>query len=241
MVTLIIGLWFWRKRTPALRGIKGNFNTHELLRSSMPLFWMSVVQLVTLWSSTLMLGIWASSADVGIFGVADRTARLLSFFLMAVNSIAAPKFAALYKQNNILALERTARNSAALVTAMAAPLSLLFLIMPDWVIGMFGLEFSSGGIVLSILSVGQLINVVTGSVGFLLMMCGYESLMRNIIAICAVISVITNLLLIPTLGVVGAALATATTLSLQNILSAIFVWRRLGICTIPLFGRWIGK
>jgi len=237
VITLIVGLWCWHRNTSQLRGVKGDFNTRELLRSSMPLFWMSVVQLVTLWSSTVILGMWANSSDVGIFGVASRTARLLSFLLVAVNSIAAPKFAALYARGDVMTLERIARNSASMVTVLAAPMFLLFMIMPRWIMGIFGLEFETGGLVLSILAVGQLVNVAAGSAGFVLMMCGYERLMRNTIAICAVISIVSNVLLIPRLGVVGAGLATVITLSSQNIIAAVFVWRRLGICTLPTFRR----
>ncbi|OEU69195.1 MAG: hypothetical protein BA863_00145 [Desulfovibrio sp. S3730MH75] len=98
----------------------------------------------------------------------------------------------------------------------------------------FGKQFAAGGLVLSILAVGQFVNVITGSVGFVLMMCGYERLLRNNIALCAFINLALNYLLIPSLGAIGAAIATATTLILQNLIAAGLVWWRLGIMTIPL-------
>ena len=41
-------------------------------------------------------------------------------------------------------------------------------------------------------------------------------------------------MLIPAFGVVGAAIASATTLSLQMIIATIMVWQKLGILTISL-------
>jgi O-antigen/teichoic acid export membrane protein len=233
VTTLAIGYRLWHKATPHLRNLVGCFDTVELLNSSMPLFWMGCLHQVTIWSSTLMLGIWGSPADVGIFGVANRTSILISFVLIAVNSIAAPKFAALYRRGEIEALGHTARSCTKLMTLMAAPALLLFLLAPGRVMGIFGPEFIGGGLTLSILAVGQFVNVVTGSVGFVLIMTGNEHLMRNNIAFCALTIVILNYILIPIWGAVGAAIASAITLILQNITATILVWRKHGLWTLP--------
>jgi len=233
-LTLLVGIWRWRKATPQLGNFEACFATTRLLQSSIPLFWVAVLQLVITWSSNLMLGIWASSVDVGLFSIANRTAMLTSFILVAVNSIAAPKFAALYGQGNMEALGSTARNSAKLMTMVAMPLLVVFLFAPGWIMAIFGRQFTVAGPVLSILAVGQFVNVITGSVGFVLMMCGYERLWRNNLALCAFINLAMNYLLIPPLGAIGAAIATATTLIFQNLIAAGLVWWRLGIMTIPL-------
>lgn len=43
-----------------------------------------------------MLGIWADNTDVSLFAVAWRTAVLITFVLLAVNTTAQPKFAELF-------------------------------------------------------------------------------------------------------------------------------------------------
>jgi O-antigen/teichoic acid export membrane protein len=88
--------------------------------------------------------------------------------------------------------------------------------------------------VLSILAIGQFVNVITGSVGYLLTMCGYERLQRNNFAVCAVLSVLLNVLLVPRMGAIGAAIATAATLAVQMLIAAAIVWRKLGVITVPL-------
>jgi O-antigen/teichoic acid export membrane protein len=237
-LTMLVGFWRWRAATTELDGVVGKFDTSVLLQSSVPLFWISCLQLVIASSSTVILGLLGSSADVGIYNSAYRTAMLTSFVLMAVNSISAPKFAALHQQGDLAALGRIARKSAILMALLASPILAAFILFPARVMGLFGEQFTSGAPVLSILAVGQFINVVTGSVGWILIMCGYERLMRNNIAMCAVISITLNLLLIPRLGVIGAAIATAATLALQMIIGAALVWKKLGLVTIPF---WFGS
>lgn len=234
---LLLGLLLWRNAIKPLGMASSQFRTKTLLQSSIPLFWVSVLQLITHYTSTLMLGIWRDSSQVGIFSAANRTATLISFVLIAVNSIAAPKFAALFKQGDLNALRRTAQNSAKLMALVASLPLLVFLILPGWVMSVFGPQFVAGKAALSILSLGQFVNVVTGSVGFVLIMSGHETVMRNITTFVAVINLVANLVLIPSMGLLGAAIATAITLGLQNLLAAEMVWRHLGIWTLPLPAR----
>ena len=191
------------------------------------------MQMVITWTASISLGIWGTTADVGIYNVAARTAMLTNVILIAVNTIVAPKFAALYLKGDLDALGSIARNSAKLMTVIAIPVLLLFISAPGWVMGIFGSQFSDWGVVLAIISLAQFINVATGSVSFLLMMCGFERLMRNNVVFCAGLNVVLNLILVPWLGVIGAALSAALTIATMNIVSAILVWHAMRIRTIP--------
>lgn len=232
-LTALLGIIFWRAATPQLTAIKANFSTSELLSSSLPLFWVTSMQMVITWTASISLGIWGTTAEVGIYNVAARTAMLTNVILIAVNTIVAPKFAALYLKGDMEALGSIARNSAKLMTVIAIPVLLLFFSAPGWVMGIFGSQFSDWGVVLAIISFAQFINVATGSVSFLLMMCGFERLMRNNIVFCAGLNVLLNVTLVPWLGVIGAALSAALTIAMMNIVSAILVWHALRIRTIP--------
>lgn len=232
-VTSIAGFWLWRSATAGARGVKGHFDTGKMLGSSMPLLWISAIGLGISTASTFILGIWGTKADIGIFGVASRTAILISFLMIAVNSIAAPKFAALYRLGDMEALGSTARSSAKLLTVLVAPVLLFFMIFPSSVMGLFGEQFRQWGNVLRILAAGQFANVVTGSVGYLLMMSGNERLLRKNIAYTALLNLLLNLLLIPGMGVTGAAIATSVSLALQNVHASYLVYRKIRIVTIP--------
>jgi O-antigen/teichoic acid export membrane protein len=234
VLTALMGYMMWRMATPQLRNSIGHFETRQLLRSSVPLFWVASMNLLMGCTASFLLGIWGTNAEVGIFGVAYRTAMVTGYILIAVNSIAAPKFASLYKQGDMAALGSVARNSAKLMTLAASPILLLFVLFPGWVMRLFGPQFVEGAAVLIILALGQFVNVATGSVGYLLMMSGHERLMRNNIVCIAILNVVMCLLLIPWAGAIGAAIATAISLSAMNLVSVVLVYSRLSILTLPI-------
>lgn len=192
--------------------------------------------LVMSMTDTTLLGVWADSESVGIYGVAKRTALLTSFMLVAVNTIVAPKFAELYAQGDRRALSALARNVAKLMTLAATPILLAFVIVPNWVLGIFGSDFVAGAPVLTILALGQFVNVATGSVGYLLMMTGHEKLMRNNTVASAALNVALNAILIPKYSIIGAAVATAISLATMNLISTILVYWKLSIVTLPISG-----
>jgi O-antigen/teichoic acid export membrane protein len=231
---LLLGIILWRRATPQIRKLCGSFDTRLLISTSLPLFWVASMNLVMNWTDIIMLGIWMDGKAVGIYGVAVRTAMLTSFILSAVNSIVAPKFAGLYAQKDYKSLSILARKSAQLMTCLAAPVLLLFVIAPSWVLGLFGPGFVSGAGALSILAIGQFVNVATGSVGYLLMMSGHEKLMRNNIIFSAALNILLNAILIPKYGISGAATATAVSLAMMNLISAGLIYWKLSISTLPI-------
>lgn len=233
VLTALLGFILWRIATPQLRYISGSFQIKKLLKSSMPLFWVTSLNMMINWMATFVLGIWGTKEDVGVFSIASRTAMLTSFILLSVNSISAPKYAELYKKNELQALALTAKNTTKIMTLIAVPIILLFLIVPQYIMGIFGSEFEKGGILLSILAVGQFVNVATGSVGYLLMMSGNEKLLRNNAMLIAVVSVVMSITLIPVFGVIGAVVTVAVCLTMQNFIATYFVWKKLKILTLP--------
>jgi len=233
IITLVIGWLLWKRVTDSYGVHIVEFETQELLSSSMPLFIVSIATLVVGFAPMLILGVWESSSNIGIFSAASRTAGLISFILVAVNSIAAPKFSELYQKGEIETLRNIARNSTKVMMFMAFPALLLCLIFPENILGVFGDEFRKGALVLIVLSIGQFINVSTGAVGYLLMMTGHEKLMGKILIFTAFFSVLISFILIPVLGVLGAAIGSAVAMVLQNLISMVYVRCRLGITTLP--------
>lgn len=228
-ITLGFGVWRWRKSTNLYLNEVSEYSAKEILRSSIPLFWVMVINMLISWLSTLMLGAFATSYEVGLFSAANRVAMLVSFVLVAINSIAAPKFAALYAQGDMKTLRKVANASNRIMILLAFPVLVLFAVFPEGVLKLFGAQFIEASLALSILAIGQFVNVTTGSVAYLLMMAGHEKVLRNNLVAAAVISVVLNVSLIPLFGVVGAATATALTMIIQNSLSFFSVRNKIYI------------
>ena len=98
----------------------------------------------------------------------------------------------------------------------------------------FGLDFIEGKTALYVLLFGQLINVLCGPVGYILMMTNKQKILRNIIVVSALLNISLNILLIPEYGILGAAFATTASLILWNISSLIYVYKKYGFITINI-------
>jgi O-antigen/teichoic acid export membrane protein len=179
-----------------------------------------------------MLGIWEDAQAVAFFATAQRTAMLTSFILFAVNTIAAPKFAAMHAANDMQGVRRMAIMSVRMMLLVAVPTTLFIFLLPEWLMSMFGEGFSAAATALMILAAGQFVNIATGSVGYLLSMTGLEKKVRDNVLISGAVSVLLGLILIPIYGVIGAAVAYACGVASQNLLGVYQVKKHLGFNTL---------
>lgn len=232
-----IGFALWRREL-AGRPEREPVDKKELWASHGPL-WVSTVVIrgIQPWAPLLLLGIWTEGRDVGIFGTASRLALVMSFFLIAINTVIAPRFAALHRQRDVISIERLARQFAILVSIAASPVFIVFIFAGDEIMRLFGPGFVSGGSVLAILAVGQAANALTGPVGVVLTMGGRERDMRTLSYASLFILCTMALALIPSMGVMGAAIATTSADILTSFLAVAFVRFRFGIWAIPFFPR----
>src|SRR5690606_38562703 len=87
-------------------------------------------------------------------------------------------------------------------------------------LSLFGADFTRGITALLLLSLAQLVNVATGSVGVLLNMTGNQHAMRNSVLIGGAILLVLAVVLSPLYGMNGMAAANAAGMVLQNVLAA---------------------
>lgn len=217
------------KKTPNSHQAGTTIERRELLATSWPLLVVAVMNLVIGLTDTIMLGIFMDSEAVGIYGVALRATRLSSLVLIAVNSVVASEFSALWDAKKQADLSRLARFTTLGMTGISLLIFIVFLMFPQFIMGVFGPDFSEGSRTLIILAIGQLITLGTGPVAILLMMTGHEKFHRNTVLGSAMINIILNGILIPLYGIEGAAIATAISLTVKNIVAVLFVRAKLGI------------
>lgn len=179
--------------------------SRNLFRMANPMAWVTIIGIFMSFSETLLLGVFRSANEVGIYTAALRVTLLLNFVLLAFNSILAPKFASLYHQNKKEEIEYLASRSVEIMLLLTSPLFILCFLFPEQILKAFGSDFVAGSRCLMILASGQLINVMTGPIGILLMMTGHEKLLRQNTMTSSGIGFTAGVLLIPEFGVSGAA------------------------------------
>ncbi len=224
---------WWSERSELVVAVEAPVSLAQFTTTSRAFFMTNFAGFMQQVLGVMIAGWLLSSAELGLFKSSQQTATLIGFILIVINAIFPPRFASLYHQGQIAALGRLARQGAILGVVVAAPLLLLCLIFPGWVLSWFGEGFRDGEWLLRIIAMAQAVNVSTGSVSFLLNMTGHERLARNIALICNALGLLAFFVLIPPFGALGAALALAFVLVVQNLTALLFVWRRLGIWTLP--------
>ena len=232
-----IGVWRWRRAISGRPGPKTRCVAGELKKSSLPLFWGTVCQMVISLAPTILLGIWATVVDVGVFTVVFRLVIAFEFILAAYNSIACPRFSALYESGDLGEIQRVGREGTGLMLLAASPLVLLFVLGSEPVLFIVGSGFAGAGSVLAVLVVGQVFNLVAGPAGNVLMMCGYEPLVRNTLIFSALLSIMLCAMLIPVFGAIGAAWAFSINLAVENMIFVYLAWKKLGVVTVPFLPK----
>lgn len=234
LVSLIIvfGLsgYFLIKVFPDLRtGSPGIIDRKELLIYSVPLLGVSFLTYLVIWTDSLMLGFFKGSHEVGIYSTAAKTSMLLLFILYSLNFIFSPLISDLYNKRDFEPLERMFKTVTRWAITFAFPAFLFTAFWPKEILSVFGVDFIIASTPLIILALGQFINVSTGSVGSMLVMIGKNWIVLLSSLITLVLNLILNYIFIPRYGIIGASMATAFSISFNNILNLLCVYLILKI------------
>jgi len=227
-------LWFNHKSKVSIVNSDDEMplSTNELLMTSFPLLLGQSMMIIMGKVDLFMLANMSSSDQVGIYNIALKLSMLSYMGLMAINSIAAPKFSEIYSSGDLDALKKIVQQSTKTIFWISLPVLTLLILFPEFILSMFGEEFKIASFTLIILSVGKMVSAISGSVGTFLQMVGKQKVFQNILIFAAVVNIVLNYFLIPSHGIGGAAIASATSGILWNVLMIIYIKRNFGFYTI---------
>jgi O-antigen/teichoic acid export membrane protein len=237
-LAFLVGAWMLWRITPQSirRAIPTRDHRHWML-STLPLALVKEMQVVNRQASIVLLGFFVADAQIGVYRVAAQVSLFASFGLQAVNVVVSPRFARLHAQGDLERLQRLATTSARAVLAFNAVVTLALAVMGRPFLSIvFGPEYEAAYWPMLILLGGQLVNSAAGSVGSLLNMTGHERDTARSMVFAAVCNVALNLALIPIVGIAGAAIGTAVSLVVWNVMLWWAVRRRLGIRSTAIAG-----
>ena len=176
----------------------------------------------------LVLGLIGDAESVGVYQAAAKTATLVTFVLYAVNTVAAPRFATLYAQGRTGELAALVRQAAHAIFWPTLGVVAFLVAAGRPVLRLFGPAFDAAYAPLVLLVLAQLVNAGVGSVAYLLNMTGRQRHTMWVVGCCAVANVALNAVLIPRLGLLGAALASGLSIVAWNLWLHRIVVRELG-------------
>jgi O-antigen/teichoic acid export membrane protein len=230
LFSLSIGIVFLIKVLPKkLYKIKKKNDYGLWLKSSLPMLVTGGVAIINSQCDIIMLGIIKGPPMAGIYSVGYSLASLVSFTLMAVNMAIAPSIVSLFYKNDIINLQQKITYSARFILALSIPIAVILIAFGKSILFYFGPEFIFGYSSLVILCIGQIVNAGSGSVGLILEMTNHERESAIGFSIGALINIMLNFVLIPKFDMIGAAIASSTSMVIWNLILSLKVFKEVGI------------
>jgi O-antigen/teichoic acid export membrane protein len=160
----------------------------------------------------------AGPAAAAVYTAASRFVAAGLQGIRGIQQMVAPQLARLVGAGRIEVASLALRTATTWNVVIAWPVYLSCAVVPDVVMSLFGPGYESGVPVVVILALGMLVGIAAGPVDIALLMLGRsgQSLRNNMAAL--ITNLVLNLLLVPVLGITGAAVAWSTAIVISNAL-----------------------
>jgi O-antigen/teichoic acid export membrane protein len=230
-IAFVVGARMLRRLLPEpFRISEPVFRKFSWVSSILPLMFLASVGVLFSQVDTLIVGAIKGAKAVGIYGVADRGAESVAFVLIAAGSVFAPTVSRMYAAGETEELQRMVTKFARVTLLVSLPVALVLIFYGHWLLSFFyGPQFVEGRGALAILSLGQVLNVLMGPAGMLLIMTGHERNAAAAMGLSAAGNIVLNLAMVPRWGLEGAATANTISVAALNLLMTMWLVRKLGI------------
>ena len=228
VLATVAAAWLWNRET---RGFGAEHpepgEVRGLLRYGAPRAPAALFSHLLFWTDLFVLSSFANSAETGIYAAAARAAQVILLFIISVSLMFSPFVADLHARGERDKLDKLFKQLTRWTMALTLPIFVVLAVTPGSALRLFGSEFGAGRSALLILLIGQLVNVATGTVGFILIMVGRTGWDLVVYAASVVFDVGAAILLIGglDLGMEGAAVAGALTMGLSKMARLWLVWK----------------
>ena len=204
----LVGKFSWS----ALGMVRPKFELRGLYAYALSIALNSSISLALFWADLFQLGIFANAQTVKIYRACMQVVVAFDVIWTAFSAAAGPIFPVLIFERRFEQLRNTYLAAVHVATLLATPLFLLIVCNASDILGILGPRFTAGALPLSILAFGHLVKICFGSAAVLLIVGGRQRLEAINGVIAAVLNIVLNYLLIPRFGLLGAAVATGSSL-----------------------------
>lgn len=204
------------------------YDTRAWLAVSLPILFVEGFYVLLTNVDILILQQFRSPEDVAVYYAAAKTLALISFVHFAVSAAVAHRFSEYHAANDRARLDAILADSIRWVFWGSLAACLAILAAGRMLLWLFGPQFVAGHHLMLILAVGLLTRAALGPVERLLSMLGEQRICATIYAIAFALNIVLCVILIPWIGIEGAAISTATALVVESILLFTVTRRRLG-------------
>lgn len=165
--------------------------------------------MVLSWTDTLMLGYFKTAEIVGIYSAIYPIAMLLSTGVDSLGYLYVPIISRLYSENQVQNIGKVNEISTKWGFVITVPVFFLIYVLPEFVVNtLYDYRYIEASNILQILALGFMMNSLFGLNYYTLMATGKANFLMICSLFSAALKIILNLILIPSYGMIGAAIAS---------------------------------
>lgn len=223
----------------------------EILVFTVPLLTSDLVYVVMNAMDAVLLQYYGNTVDVAALRAVQPTAKLNQIVLMSFGILFTPVAARLFARNDREGINNLYWQNAVWISVASFPIFVLtFSLAQPITVLLYGERYAQSALILALLSFSYYFNAALGQNGLTLKVFGIVRYLVVINILAVLVNLGVNLLLIPAYGALGAAVGTAGTLVLHNLMKQaglratginLFEWRYfrvyliITLCAVGVF------
>ncbi|MBV6657259.1 MAG: lipopolysaccharide biosynthesis protein [Devosiaceae bacterium] len=196
--------------------------------AAIPMMLVESFFFLIIYTDVMVAGWFIEPDQVAVYYAAAKTLALVHFVSFAIRIATMHKIAQYHAAEDMVGLKRTVADAVRWTFWPSLFICAFLVVTGEFVLSIFGDGFEEGMLFLAILLVGVVIRATVGPAEAMLTMAKAQKTAAWVYGAVFAVNLGLNLALIPTIGLIGAAIATAGSMAFETVLLAITVKRRLG-------------
>ena len=210
------------------KALKTTLNFKQLLSFSSPLILVGIFGTTLAWTDTIIIGIFKSDIDVGMYNAAYIIASAIMIFWFSFGDIFYPIISELYAKKAKESIRKNFEIVSRWIFIIAFPVFLIVLIYSPMIIPLlFGQSYQKAASPLSILIIGYFFVTIFGLAEQGLRTFKKTKFLGVSTLLVFLMNVALNVILIPRFGIMGAAVATTFSLLTVSLVRSLYFRKML--------------
>lgn len=203
--------------------------------AAVPLVVVTGVEELLYWSDIVILGFMMPSESVSVYFAALRCMAIAGFIHYAFMVVFAREFSLANAEGDNTELQNRVHMASTWTFWLTIPAVLVTLAAGPFLLSLFGEEFVSGQVIMSVIGIGLVGKSIVGQASNLLIVVGRERLNVMIAGYALVMNIAISVTLVPVFGIVGAAIGTALSQIVRSALLYYYCRTKIGVSVIAHF------
>ncbi|MEX1083743.1 MAG: lipopolysaccharide biosynthesis protein, partial [Xanthobacteraceae bacterium] len=205
------------------------YEVKNWLTVSLPMLMVDGFYLLLTYSSVLLLQLFQPPHEIAVYYAAEKTLALVAFVHFAVTQTTAHKFSQYHVAGDREKLSAALTHAIKLTFWPSLAATILVLAAGVPLLWLFGRDFVAGYPLMFIFAVGLLARAAVGPLAAFLNMIGEQRACAGIYAAAFTANIVLCLVLIPSLGIAGAAISISAALVIESAALFFLTKQRIGL------------